>query len=655
MPCLKNIGILAHVDAGKTTTTEHMLYETGNIRAPGRVDEGTAHTDWMDVERARGISVRSAVARLPWKDSIVNLIDTPGHVDFSAEVQRALRVLDGAVLVISAPDGVQAHTSTIWRALRALRTPTLIYVNKVDRVGVDCAVLLDDLRSHLDQGAIPVQAPDACGPDFSMVRSALGDAPPPGVREALHALLAERDERLLEQYVSDSPPSPAQLRQAMSRQVQNGDVFPVLFGASLRGIGIRELLDAIADWLPAAPAATGAPLAGTVFKIERDRALGPAAYVRLFQGELRNRDTVFNTTRQCEEKIHQIRQVSAHAAIDTGVLGAGDVAAVYGLSEARVGDVLGVPGPIPDVQPLAVPLLAVQVSAGRPQDEIRLAEALAQLDAEDPSLEFQWVPSERELHIKVMGAIQLEILQQMVRERFGIDMVFSPPSVIYKETPRHPADGRVAYTMPKPCWAILRFHIEPGPQGSGLRYASTARADRLLPGYQNEVARRVPEALQQGLSGFEVTDLAVTLVEGEHHIWHTHPLDFAVATPMGIMDALQNAGTRLLEPILAFELSIPQEQGGKMLSELALMRAEYGNPQSSGDRMLVEGVIPLATSHDFPVRLGMLTSGRGLFSTRFLEYRPAPEGVVATRKRRGVDPRDTARYILAARSALVEP
>jgi ribosomal protection tetracycline resistance protein len=654
---LRNIGIVAHVDAGKTTTTEQMLFQSGRLKSLGRVDEGTAHTDWLGVERDRGISVRAAVTRLEWQGVTINLIDTPGHIDFSSEVERALRVLDGVILVVSAIDGVQAHTETLWHALREMKIPTLIYVNKMDRLGVELPGVIEELKRVLHPSMVAIQVVNEGGLGFScvfpiftekegdsnFVKSSLDDC---------FALLAEHSEPLLTAYVEGAPPDLSLLQTKLIAKVHQAEVFPVLFGASLKGIGIAELLDAVVQYIPAPQGEMDGDLSGVVFKIERDKLHGKVAYVRLFNGSLKNRDTVQNVTQALEEKVTQIRQIDVQMHRDTGLLTAGDVGAVYGMSQARIGDILGHPHHIPNLQSLSVPLLTAQVLPDNSQDYIALVEAMQELDLEDPALSMQWLKEERELHIQVMGSIQLEVLQQLVAERFCLAIQFSQPSVIYKETPKQTAIGYVAYTMPKPCWAILHFLIEPGPRGSGVKYTATVRTEDLLQRYQNEVERRVPEALQQGLFGFEVTDIQITLVEGQHHVFHTHPLDFVIATPMGLMDGLKRAGSQLLEPILQFRLSVPEEFGGRVLSELSQMRAEYENPDIKLGRFTVEGTIPLATSMDYPIQLGIRTGGRGVFTTRFLTYRDAPSDVQATRTRRGVNPLDTSKYILSVRNAL---
>lgn len=653
---LRNIGIFAHVDAGKTTTTEHMLFASGAIRALGSVDQGTAQTDSLDVERERGISVRSAATSLVWNGIAVNLVDTPGHVDFLSEVERSMRVMDGAILIISAAEGVQSQTETVWQALRAMNIPTLIYINKMDRLGVSVPRVMEEIKRLLSVHIAPLQAPDGEGELFTGIMPIWAiDEKDNGTgvnRGLVTDTIADLDEDILERIVDGEDVSTDELKEKLASLSRSGRAFPVCFGSSQRSIGIHELLDAAIEYLPGPGGDPENDLAGVIFKIERDKLMGRTAFVRLYQGALKNRDAVVNLTRGVQEKVTQIRKMSGQKHTDLGQIEAGDIAAVYGLSQSRIGDILGTSAGVPPYHALATPLLTVQVKPGEEARYPELVEALQELTEEDPLLDLQWLQSERELHVKVMGTIQLEILASLLQTRFGLQAEFGQPSVIYKETPAQAGEGFIAYTMPKPCWAILRFAIEPLPRGSGLVYSSVVRSEHLLPSYQNEVERRVPEALQQGLLGWEVTDLKVTLVEGEHHVWHTHPLDFVVATPMGIMNGLASTGTTLLEPMLRFRITVPEEFGGKILSELVQMRAEFEAPSIMHGRCVIEGIIPAATSLEYPVRLRSMTGGKGVMATSFTGYQDCPPDVRAERKRYGVNPLDQSKYILSVRSAL---
>lgn len=647
-----NVGIFAHVDAGKTTTTEHILYESGRIRALGSVDSGTALTDSMEVERQRGISVRSALASFAWRGVQINLVDTPGHVDFLSEVERSMRVMDCAVLILSAVEGVQAQSEMIWNALRKLGIPTLIFVNKMDRVGADPAAVLAQARTYLSGDIIPVQHPLYREGEYAGAEDLWGAEADEAARTELLEALAERDEELLELYMSGGAEDLVRWKSELAVRAAAGKMFPLVYGVAAKGLGITALLDTMIQYFPRAGGNAEQPVSGIVYNIQRDKSMGRMAFVRLYEGTIRNRDTVMNYTQDVQGKVTQIRRVEGGRTEDVGALEAGDIAVVYGLTGVRIGDVLGQPDAVPQEAKLAVPLLTVRVFWGAETEDHKVIAALQELADEDPLLDAQWLQEERELHIKVMGPIQLEILDSVMQERFGLKVTFGQPSVIYRETPSRAGEGYVAYLMPKPCWAILRFLIEPGPPGSGLVYESLVRSSDLLPQYQNETARRVPEALQQGLRGWEVTDLKVTLVEGNHHVWHTHPLDFAVATPMAIMDGLARTGTSLLEPMLQVRIVVPEENGGRVMNDLVQMRGTFEPPVLQGERMIIEGRLPLATSLDYPVSLSSYTKGRSTFTSFFAGYEPAPPDVTAERSRRGVNPLDQARYILSVRKAL---
>jgi len=642
---IRNVGIVAHVDAGKTTVTEHMLFLSGEVRALGKVDDGTAHTDFMEIERARGISVRAASVSFTWQSVRVNLIDTPGHIDFSAEVERALRVLDGAVLVISAVEGIQAQTEVLFRALQALKIPTIIFINKIDRVGADVRAVMDEFKERFTPNILPLQAVE--GGDIKTIWNDTAVIP-----DVALEMVAEADEGLLEAYLNGGDLSFEQLDKGLVRAVSGAKVYPVVFGAALAGLGVSELLDAVVRYLPPPSGEVEGALSGVVFRIEHDKLMGKIAHVRLFSGALQNRDNVFNASLGIEEKVTQIRAVHGQKQKDVGVLQAGDIAAVCGLGSARIGDILGSGEGIPNGYQMAVPLLNVKVTPQEDGQFTRLVEAMQELADEDPLLDLQWVKEKRELHVKIMGAIQVEILTGVLKERFGLNAVFGAPSVIYKETPCQDGYGFAAYTMPKPCWAILRFLIEPMPRGYGVSYSSEVRDEHILMRYQNQVEKALPDALKQGNYGWEVTDLRITLVEGESHFMHTHPLDFIVTTPMAIMDGLNSLGTWLLEPILSFRITIPEELGGRVIGDIVNMRGSFDSPVIARGSMSIEGTMPLATSMDYPIRLGAISSGRGVISTRFEGYSRCALELGAVRERIGVNPLDRAKYILSIRHAL---
>lgn len=646
-----NLGIVAHVDAGKTTLSEQLLYLAGSIRQVGRVDDGNTQTDYLEVERTRGISVKAASTVLHWKGLQINLVDTPGHVDFLSEVERALRVLDAAILVVSAAEGVQSQTEVLWQALQALHLPVLVVVNKIDRMGADPEAVLQDMRERLSPDLLALQSVMAAGSPNAHVedRRQAGCAGHAAFLEDL----ASSDERLLDAYLSQGSLSCAQIDQALQMHTRARTLFPVLFAQAARGVGVEAILDAVAELLPRSAGDLQAPAAGVVFGVEHDPVMGRVAQVRLYAGQLHNRDILRNATNGREEKITQIRAIHGARQVDTGLLEAGDIAAVYGLSSARVGDLLGEAQAVPAGYALATPLLTVRVF---PQQEAQLpalVEALQLLSAEDPLLDAEWVSGERALHIRVTGLIQLEVLQTTLLQRFDLSCTFSSPVVLYRETPTQAGTGFVAYTMPKPCWAVLRFYLEPLPPGSGVIYENRVTDhDAILPRYQAQTAKAIAGSLRQGPLGWPVTDLRITLLEGESHNIHTHPLDFLVATPMAIMDGLLRCGTTLLEPMLALHMTFPAECLSRVMGLLLRARGVCEGPLYRGDRVTLEAQAPVATTLDLPTQLAALTGGRGTLGSRFSHWQPCPLELGATTPYRGVNPADRARYILWARSAL---
>ena len=634
---IRNFGIFAHVDAGKTTLSEQLLLHAGAIRKAGSVDAGTAHTDNLPVEQRRGISVRATCVRLGWRDAQINLIDTPGHTDFSAEIERSLWALDGAVIVVCGVEGVQPQTELLFEALRAQGLPVVFFINKMDRDGADAARAAAQIRRRLSPRAALID-------DAEMLLEAVCDA----------------DDGMMERYLSGDVPGGAEVRGLLPTLARRGEVFPVLTGSALRDRGIEALLDAVIDCLPA-PKMDAAALCGVAFAVTHDRLLGKGLWVRLFGGRLENRnaltlpgriDPFTGETQPVQSKITQIRDV---AGADIGSLSAGEIGVVFGVGQLKVGQVFGDEGVLPrKVRPgaLRTPLMTVRVVPDKPEDMKALAAACATLSEEDPLLQAHYVRSTEELRMDVMGAIQLEILQETLRTRFGLGASFTNPAVIYRETIAHEAEGFCAYIMPKPCWAILRFIIRPGPRGSGVRFHSEVPVREILMRYQHQVEQALPMALSQGRLGWKVTDVDITLTGGSHHQFHTHPLDFIVATPWAIQDGLARGGSVLLEPILELRLRVPPELVGRVMSDVTAMRGEVAEVQSGDDFAAMTALVPVATSMDYSVRLAQSTGGRGSMSARLHSYRECPLELGATAQRRSVDPLDTSKYILAARSAL---
>ena len=639
---MRNIGIVAHVDAGKTSLTEQILYISGQTRKKGSVDDGTTQTDWMPIERQRGISVRSASVFLQWKGIGINLIDTPGHVDFAGEVERSLSVLDGAVLVVSAAEGIQAQTELLWEALETMKVPTLLFVNKIDRPGCEISAIKAGLQALTGSRCLFLQS--------VMGEGSRECSPVPRKLDELTEDLAELDDEIMEYYLDGKMCTESFLRQKISFLSSRAEAFPVLFGSMAVGVGVEELLDELIEDIPE-NGREDAPLSGIVYQIEHDKTMGKVAHIRLFGGRLNNRDEVLLPCGGPPQKITQIRKCSGSRQIDVGTLRAGDMGAVYGLSKVKVGDLIGEQLEKKGYS-LAAALLKVQVIPQKSEELSSLVHALRELEEEDPLLSVDWEKEDREVHIRITGMIQLEVIASLLRERYQLEVSFSPPSVIYKETPSATGIGFAAYTMPKPCWAVVKFEISPLPRGSGLVYRADVPNDKLFYRYQAHIEASLRESLRQGLYGWEVTDLSVRLIDGEHHIVHTHPLDFFVATPMALMNGLKETGTTLLEPMEKARFSIPEECLPKLIGDILAMRGEFDSPVLSGGIALLEARLPVASSMEYAVALAAMSGGRGSMSLRFDGYQPCPLELGRENKRKGVNPLDRERWILYCRKAL---
>jgi ribosomal protection tetracycline resistance protein len=654
---IRNVGILAHVDAGKTTLTEHLLYRSGAIRRLGDVDKGTTQSDSIDVEKERGISVRLSHVSLDWDGMLYNLIDTPGHVDFSADVEYSLRAIDGAIILVSAVEGVQAHTTSLLKAVHELGLPAIVFINKIDRAGADVEAVLEELRKEIPLPFIPMQVADGEGLGGVSVHSLDEESSRMQYSEVwdqCQELVAEMDEELLEKYFEQGELQFEEFRAALIQSTKKAKAIPVLMGAAKLDLGMEELMDCVGHFLPEPVGEEKEALSAVVYKVEPDKVMGKVASVRVFQGMLKNRMNVWNATQGLEEKITRITKGYNQCIEVCDELGPGEVGLLTGLSEVHTGDVLGAELFSNGGCQMDTPLLTVRVEPREDKDYPVLAEALQVLNAENPMLNLKWLKGEKELHIQVMGKIQVEILEKILETRFGIESNFTQPSVIYKETPVCSGEGYERYTMPKPCWAVVKFRIEPGERGSGVVFESRVSVNDIARKYQHEVERTIPKALEQGIKGWEVTDLKITLTEGEDHVMHSRPGDFCVATPMGVMNGLVNTDTKLLEPILNFRIVAARDLLGTIAGDLTRMRARFANPEFYQDNFILKGEVPLATSMDYSIQFNSRTGGKGKFMTSFSGYQDCPQGEGECREYRGISPLDRSKWILKARKAIQE-
>lgn len=639
---IRNIGIFAHVDAGKTTLTENLLYLSGSIKKMGKVDDGTAHTDSMEVERERGISVQAAEASILWKDTRINIIDTPGHVDFSAEVERSLLALDGAVLVVSAMEGVQAQTEIIWRALVDMKIPTIIFVNKIERAGADIDKVMKQIQVMTDNRAMPIQKVEGIERNVTII--ALSNMCE-GDRNKLCEELAEYSEKILEALLEDQTITVDEIENTIWILTKDFKLCPVIYGAALKGLGIEAVLDSIIKYLPEPKIEGEKETSGIVYKLHHGKVGGKAAYVRMYEGIVQVRKNVYNSTREIDEKITSIFKVNGSQYEPVSFLQAGEIGIVCGLNNAMVGDSLGNLKGNKKYLSLAAPTLRVRVYPAQREKLDDLVEALRFLEEEDPLLNVQWVDEERELHVQLMGLIQMEILTEIIKSRFNLEVMFEKPTVVYKETPLSTGVGYVEMTTPY--YGTLKIKVEPLPRGSGFIYESAFTTDFIFPRFQNEVEQTIPLVLKEGVMGWEVTDVKITLIGGRSIQLATKPSDFRAITPIAVMDALKTAGSILLEPIQEYELNISRDEAGIVIKDLISMRASMEEQSVDGERFIIKGIIPIATSMRYSLKIASLSKGKSSFKTKFVGYKECPVELGKIKSRKTVDPSDRENYILS--------
>ena len=662
---LLNLGILAHVDAGKTTLTERLLYSAGVIEKPGRVDAGTTQTDSLALERERGITIKSAVVSFRVGGITVNLIDTPGHPDFIAEVERALSVLDGVVLVISAVEGVQPQTRILWRVLQRLRVPALIFVNKIDRRGAGYERVLADIADRLTPAIIPMGSVDGLGtPGAAFV--------PSGARIA--EVLAEHDDMVLAAYLDGQATPPADwLRGKLAAQVRAATVHPVYFGSASTGAGVEVLADGLADLLPtkgpyaAAPPVAGAvsmgtnvPLHARVFKIERGPAGEKIAYARLFSGTIAVRDRIrFGPGR--DGKVTAISVFADGGAVRRDRVTAGHIARLSGLTEIQVGDTIGTAPDGTDRHYFAPPTLETAVVARDPRNQARLHAALTQLAEQDPLINVRQDDIRQEIYLSLYGEVQKQVIQATLAADYGLAVSFRQTVPLCVERPvRAGAAEEVMNTPQNPFHATLGFRLDPAPPGSGLAFrldvghqAVPLYVYKNVDAFAAAMEQYVTGTLRQGLRGWPVTDCVVTLVRSQYSIADGPPSargplstaqDFRKLTPLVVMAALRQAGTVVCEPVHHFVLDTPADTLNALLPVLAGLRAVPEVTATRGTWCTLEGDIPVAQLHALRQQLPLLTRGDGIMEAAFDHYQPV-RGPIPERPRTDDNPLSREDYL----------
>ena len=584
-----NVGLLAHVDAGKTTLSESILYQSGAIRNLGRVDHQDAFLDTDEMERERGITIFSKQAVLTWKDTEITLLDTPGHVDFSAEMERVLQVLDCAVLVISGADGVQGHTETLWKLLTRYGIPVFLFVNKMDQEGTDCGKLLAELKSRFSEGCI----------DFGRVET--------GAEEVIEEI-AVCDEQTMEEYLEKGSVAAASIR----RLVAERKIFPCYFGSALHLQGVEELMNGICTYQMQKeyPAVFGAK----VYKIARDGQGNRLTYLKVTGGTLKVKDVIGENG----DKVNQIRVYSGEKYELLSEADAGKVCAVTGLAETYPGQGLGAEKD--SELPILEPVLTYRIILPDDCNVHTMLRDLKLLEEEEPELHVVWIEKSQEIHVQLMGDVQIEILQRIIKERFGVLVEFGEGSIVYKETIAAPVEG-VGHFEPLRHYAEVHLRLEPGERGSGMQFDSECSEDVLDRNWQRLVLTHLEEKEHKGvLTGSVITDMKITLTSGKAHLKHTEGGDFRQATYRAVRQGLKKAESVLLEPYYEFRIELPSENVGRAMTDIQNRFGKFEAPETLGEMTVLTGIAPVSTLSGYQKDVIAYTGGRGRISLTLKGY-----------------------------------
>ncbi|MEH6945621.1 translation factor GTPase family protein [Bacillus sp. JJ634] len=595
----KTIGILAHVDAGKTTFSEQLLYHTKGIKKRGRVDHQSAFLDSHEIEKQRGITVFADQGIFEYGNSTYYLIDTPGHVDFSPEMERAIQVMDFAIIVISAVEGVEGHTETVWNLLQKHHVPTFFFINKIDRTGADVDQVLDEIRNNLTE--------NVCDISKSFTNGKMTDE--------LIEFIAERDEEVLEHFMEKGYEQNLWF-QKMQNMIEVTDIYPCSSGSALQDIGVESFLEKF-ELLTVTHFTNHEPFAGRVYKIRYDETGTRVTFIKALSGLLNVRDEVAYGDGEIE-KITQIRMFNGNQYQQINQVCAGELFAVTGLTSASVGDGVGALKEKASYE--MVPTLRSKVVF---EPRVQIKEALKyfrMLEAEDPSLNVTWEERLQELHLHVMGKIQLEILEQIVLERFDLKVAFEQPEILYKETIETEVTG-YGHFEPLRHYAEVHVKLEPGKRNSGIAFESECHIDDLSIGLQNLVGQHIFEREHHGLlTGSPLTDIKVTLLTGRAHNKHTHGGDFREATYRALRQGLEKARNTLLEPYYHFKIKVDIDQMGRVLSDIQTAYGRFDPPITEGEKATLTGIVPVATFMDYSTTLASFTQGKGRINLTFAGY-----------------------------------
>jgi elongation factor G len=674
---VRNIGIMAHIDAGKTTTTERILYYTGRTHKMGEVHEGAAVMDWMAQEQERGITITSAATTAFWRDFRINIIDTPGHVDFTVEVERSLRVLDGAIAVFDAVAGVEPQSETVWRQADRYGVPRIAFINKMDRVGADFFGSVQSMVDRLGAHPVPVQLPigqeehfrgvvdlvemnaviwkDDLGTEFDVT-----DIPAELVEQAQeyhHQLIdsvADHDDELLEIYLeNEEAVTPEMLRRALRKATLDITVTPVLLGSAFKNKGVQPLLDAVIDYLPSpldVPPVHGVdprtenelsrrpaldePFSALAFKVMSDPYVGKLTYIRVYSGGMKQGERLLNTTTGKSERIGRILQMHANHREERDEIGAGEIAAVVGLKATTTGDTLAI-----DTAPIRLesmtfpePVISVAIEPRTKSDQDKLAGALQRLSEEDPTFRVRTDDETGQTLISGMGELHLEIIVDRLTREFNVDANVGRPQVAYRETVGRPVgkiEGKfVRQTGGRGQYGRAVIDLEPAKPGEGYEFVDKIVGGRIPREYIPSVDLGIQEAMESGvLAGYPVVDVRVTLVDGSYHEVDSSEMAFKVAGSMAFKNAMQRATPKLLEPVMAVEIVTPDEYLGDVMGDLNARRGRVEGLEPRGNAQAIRAKVPLATMFGYATDLRSTTQGRATFTMQFDRYEDVPQSI----------------------------
>jgi elongation factor G len=681
----RNIGIMAHIDAGKTTTTERILFYTGITYKIGEVHEGTAVMDWMEQEQERGITITSAATTCFWRDQRINIIDTPGHVDFTAEVERSLRVLDGAVAVFDSVAGVEPQSETVWRQADKYRVPRICFVNKMDRIGANFKRTFDQIISKLEANPVAIQLPigsedkfigvvdlvkmkaitykdETMGADY-IVSEIPADmqAEAAHYREQLLEKVSEADDKLLEKYLAGEEITEEEIKAALRKRVissvhskTEGAFVPVICGSAFKNKGVQPLLDAVVDYLPSPldipsiegldptkpedvplerKAADDQPFAALAFKIMTDPFVGQLTFFRVYSGVLTSGSTIYNSTKQRSERIGRLLKMHANKREEIKEVYAGDIAAAVGLKSVGTGDTL-----CDEKHPIVLesmdfpePVISLAIEPKTKSDQEKLGQGLAKLMAEDPTFRVNTDQQTGQTIIRGMGELHLEIIVDRLKREFSVEAMVGKPQVAYKETLTRPADGEMKYakqTGGRGQYGHAKIHVYPGEPGTGYIFENGIVGGAIPKEFIKPIDEGIKEALTRGvLAGYPIDDVKVELYDGSYHDVDSSEMAFKIAGSMAFQDAAKKAKPVLLEPIMRVEVTVPKEYMGDVMGNLSSRRGQIQSQEDRGGTQIVSARVPLSEMFGYATDLRSRTQGRASYSMHFDRYEPAPQNV----------------------------